>query len=221
MACGRYRDALSEHAAGARAPAALAAHLAECGECRAELVSLRRALAALDADLAELVTAEPAPGFGARVRAAVSAEAVERPRARLWPALAAAATLLVAVALVVRRAPEPTVQPAAGRDPRAARTEPTPAPVPAAPAAAPAPRRTASAAVARKPAPAPGGPAVLLPPGQVEALVRLASFVQREGLAPMGLRSAGQAPADLPLPPDIEIQPLEIVPLDPAEATGT
>jgi hypothetical protein len=225
MACRRYRDALVELAAGAPAAAGLEEHLAGCDECRAELASLRRALGAVDAGLAELATAEPAPGFDARLRAAVSAAeaAADRTGLRLWPALVAAAAVLVAVALVVGRAPQPAVRPAPGRDPRAARVEPTPtlplpeppAPAPASGRAAPAPSRAAVAASGSR------EPEVLVPPGQVEALVRLASFVQRERLAPPGLLSTGQPPADLAVPPPIDIRPLEIVPLDPAEASGT
>ena len=64
-------------------------------------------------------------------------------------------------------------------------------------------------------------PEVLVPPGQEEALLRFVAFVHRERVSPAALLAAGQPSADLRQTTDIEIKPLEIVPLDPAESSGT
>jgi len=67
---------------------------------------------------------------------------------------------------------------------------------------------------------------VLVPPGEAEALVRLVARLQRERVAPPVMGVAGQPSPDLSVPdsievPSVDIQPLEIVPLDPAESSGT
>jgi hypothetical protein len=62
---------------------------------------------------------------------------------------------------------------------------------------------------------------VLVPPGGQEALVRFVALIHRERLAPAAFSSAGEPSEDLPEPAPVDIQPLEIVPLDPAESTGT
>jgi hypothetical protein len=64
-------------------------------------------------------------------------------------------------------------------------------------------------------------PEVLVPPGETEALLRFVALVHRERLAPAALAAAGQPSADLAELASIDIQPLEIVPLDPAETSGT
>ncbi len=113
MACERFRDALTDVAAGAPAPADVEAHLASCEACRAELAALRRALAVADAEMAGLLAAEPSPELAVRIRQAV-AEAEPSPAWRfgwVWPATAAAATLLVALAVWVGRGPSPSPEP--------------------------------------------------------------------------------------------------------------
>jgi anti-sigma factor RsiW len=110
-------------AAGLPAPAGLEAHLASCETCREELHVLRQALAMADAEMAGLLIAEPTPELAVRIRQAVAetrersphlparirqvvAESALRPAWRLgwlWPATAAAATLLVALAVALGR----------------------------------------------------------------------------------------------------------------------
>ena len=82
MACERYRDALTDVAAGEPATAAVEAHLASCEACRAELHALRRTLAVADAEMAGLASAEPSPGLAARIRQA-AARALARVALRL------------------------------------------------------------------------------------------------------------------------------------------
>ena len=64
-------------------------------------------------------------------------------------------------------------------------------------------------------------PEVLVPPGGAEALVRFVALVHSERLSPVALAAAGQPSADLAEPAPLEIKPIEIVPLDPAETSGT
>ena len=64
-------------------------------------------------------------------------------------------------------------------------------------------------------------PEVLVPPGETEALLRFVALVHRDRLAPTSFAAAGQPSADLAELALIDIKPLEIVPLDPAETSGT
>ena len=130
MACERYGEALANMAAGLPAPAGLEAHLGSCEACREELQVLRRALAVADTQMAGLLAAEPSPELVVRIRQAVAETRSVSPHlpagirqgvaepglARawrfgwLWPATAAAATLLVALAVfLVRGAPTATM----------------------------------------------------------------------------------------------------------------
>lgn len=239
MACERFRDALTDVAAGAPASAGVEAHLASCEACRAELDALRQALAVADGQMAGLVAAEPSPELLARIRQAV-AEPDPSPAWRLgwlWPATAAAATLLVALAVWVGRGPSPVIPRdarlpgpegsaiPAGGPARAAvgveGDEPL-APSRAAPAAPRGVRRAGgSLGTRRVGVPRDDRPEVLVPPGGAEALVRFVALVHSERLSPVALAAAGQPSPDLAEPVPLEIKPIEIVPLDPAETSGT
>ena len=98
-------EALADVAAGLPAPAGLEAHLGSCEACREELHVLRQALAVADAEMAGLRPPS-------RRRSWPFASARRWPRTEpspawrfgwLWPAMAAAATLLVALAVVMGR----------------------------------------------------------------------------------------------------------------------
>jgi hypothetical protein len=252
MACERFRDALTDVAAGVPAPAPLEAHLASCEGCQAELHRLRQALAVADAELARLVAAEPSPELLARIRQAV-AEPDLSPAWRLgwlWPATAAAATLLVALTVWVGRGPSPSPEARVAVDatrrviPRDLRlpgpegsaipaggpasaavgvdgVEPL-APRSAGPVTPPEVRR-AGRSLGTRPVGVPRdgiAPEVLVPPGEAEALLRFAAHVRTRVVALDSLLVADLS-APLPELKGVEIQPLEIVPLDPAEASGT
>jgi hypothetical protein len=251
MACERYEDALKQMAAGA-APSAeaprlgaprveleLESHLAGCSRCREELNALRRTLALVDSELHQLVAAEPSPELAARIRRAAAEDVAEPERrtAWLWPALAVAAALLLAVAFLARRGPSPTpIATAQSRVPRATATPEPPrhapherasAPVPPPPVASSraVPRAHALSGDSRRTNP-PAEPEVLVPPGEQAALLRLAALVTRQGGVPPVMASVNQDSPDLAVPraidaESIEIKPLEIVPLDPAETNGT
>ena len=190
----------------------------------------------------------------------------------LWPATAAAATLLVAVAAFSVRgtpsAPEPRVAVDASRPqsvdasrPQSAGTTraavavgepvaPADRPVPGADPQLPVPQGSrsssrgapfesgdegsagvvASPAAGSNRAPAhsrtagrrviPAEPEVLVPPGEAGALLRFAAQLQRRAVAPDSLLVADLT-APLADPRAVDIAPLEIIPLDPTETSGT
>ena len=236
MHCERYRDALTDVAAGAPAPAGLEAHLDSCETCREELAARRRALAIAGAEMARFGAAEPSPGLTARIREAV-AEADAAPPWHLgwvWPAMVASVILLAALAAWTIRAPSPARVVMDGR-PAAAPTESRPAgeprrtseapertaPSPRAHAFVPAHGGSATASVRHRPPPPPAAAEVLVPPGEAEALARFAAIVRRDRHAPGALAASGWPSPALAEPAELVIKPLEIVPLDPAETPGT
>jgi hypothetical protein len=248
MSCDRYRDALRDLAAGGSAHVGLEAHLASCDGCSEELAGFRRALGAVEAETARLVRAEPSAGLAARIRSAVEAQQ-SAPAWRfgwMWPAVAASVVLLVALAVWATRAPGPP-RVAVGNEPAATPAESRPA-RPASPTAeGPGPSRTsepphdlatsprhrptgapreASEAGRVRHASGPAGsvpapPEVLVPRGEAEALVRFAAIVHRDRQAPAAFAAVGEPSPDLAEPAALKIAPLEIVPLDPAESSGT
>jgi hypothetical protein len=63
-------------------------------------------------------------------------------------------------------------------------------------------------------------PEVRIPPGEKEALFRFAASLQSRTVPPDSLLVSDLS-APLPELKDIEIEPIEIVPLDPAATSGT
>jgi hypothetical protein len=237
MSCKRYRDALTDVAAGGPAPAGLEAHLASCEGCREELATLRRALTIADSEMARLAADEPSPALAARIRQSVGEP--DAPRAWhlrwMWPAVAASVTLVVALAAWMIRAPARVAvdsrPPAAAHEGRPAeqggRTSDAPGrntPSPGARAFVPAREGSATAGARHRRQPAravPAPPEVLVPPGEAEALVRFAAVANRDRHAPAAFLAAGRPSPELEEPAALVIEPLEIVPLDPAETPGT
>ncbi len=100
MSCPEYLDTLTEAALGGEAGLRLRAHLAACSQCRSELDRLRALTGAIDRSVAAMVTADPSPGFAARIRARVAEESASR--SAWWRGWApAVAGGMAALALVV------------------------------------------------------------------------------------------------------------------------
>lgn len=216
MACERFRDALTDVAAGAGPAPGVEAHLAGCEACRLELVALRGALALVDAELAERLAAEPSPELAARIRSALAESAQARPGLGIGWRLAiagAGAALIAAAAYVAQRGspPAPAVTAATTRsEPAAGVSRP-----PAAFAPDAVSREPASRAPARR-----VEPEVLVPAGEAEALLRFAASLRLRSVPPDSLLVADLS-SPLTEPKDVVIHPLQIAPLDPAEASGT
>lgn len=225
MVCRRYNDALNEMAAGGPAPQGFAAHLEACASCHADLARLRRMLGIADEELQELSTIEPSAGFVPRLRAVVidSGAATGWRIGWLWPSLAGAAAVVLAIILLVADQPRPAaVVVAESTLPAPAATTPAPAPVHEATVGSPAQADDqATPPPARSRRSVPAGPQVLIPPGESEALMELIVLVNRVHLTPTALSAAGEPSAQLAMLPPIDIKPIEIVPLDTALTSGT
>ena len=235
MSCERFRDALTDAAAGEPVSPALDAHLAGCAGCRSELAQMRQLMAAADESLSTLAEAEPSASLRVRIReAAMRADPGSTPPlpwrwSWAWPATAAAVLALAAagawratvahvpVAPAVAEGARPSAVAPAGREPGIA-PAPTGTDVARRPPAGPVRAPAASPRVTRV---AMREPEVLVPSGQQEALLQFVALVHRERLQAPSLATAGQPSADLREPAPIDIRPLEIVPLDPAESSGT
>ncbi len=224
MSCERYHEALRDVAAAAPASADVEAHLAACAACRAELATLRQALAVADGELARLLLVAPSPELVARIRSAAAASAEAQPGWRLgWGFVltAAAAAVILATVFLAQRGPRPDA-PATVADRAPAHEVPraTPAPEPVALEARSSQpdesRPRASAASRKEPA---REPEVLVQGEEAEALVRLAASLRRRSVTPESLLVADLS-APLAEPTVGEIRPIEIVPLDPAENGG-
>jgi hypothetical protein len=242
MACERYREELADVAAGAPPRPDLEAHLSSCGACRAELDGLRRALTLADAALGGLASAEPSPALRARILRAVADDEGAARSSAVWRfgwAAALTAGVLVAAFLAATwrsgsrapgtlsreatmeetpRGPEPGGAPERPSGPAVASRETPPAAVPGRRAEAPSGAVRLSPRSAVRVAPE---PEVLVPPGGAEALFRFAAHLQRRRVPPDSLLVADLS-GPLPELRPVEVKPpLEIVPLDPAEGSGT
>jgi hypothetical protein len=232
MSCERYREALTELAAGGPATAGLRAHIDGCAGCQRELAALGEALGLADASLAELASAEPSPEFGARLRQRATGEPLSEgvgPWSWAWLATAAVVCVAVAVAVMwrgtggersatVAQAPAPVsaTAPLASLPPTSAEASAPPAGPSSAPASAPTVDRFAARRVADRRA----EPEVLVSEGGQRALLQYVALVHQQKADPSALLAVGQPSPDLP-EREIQLKPVEIAPLDPAEAQGT
>ena len=248
MSCQRYGGALTDVAAGGPVPAEVEAHLDSCEACRKELAALRQALAIAEAEVARVVGAKPSPGLTARIRTALAEPPAARTWhvGWIWPAMAASVALLVAFAAWTARAPVPArvaLGAVAGHSRSSPEATPGPrdegsavppagsasvlgsgtlAPRSSGPTVRPeAQRASGSLGTRRVGSPRDDRPEVLVPRGEAEALVRFAAIVHRDRQAPAAFLAAGRPSPDLAEPAELVIKPLEIVPLDPVESSGT
>ncbi len=217
MDCKRYEAALREHSLGEPLSPALEAHLAACEACREPLGARQRLQTTIDTTLDHLRQIEPSPAFLARARKTALGSSPPHRLGRLerwaWSPILAVVVLALALGVIVardRRLPEPT--------------RPT---QPSSPSASARPTLSEPAApVSRAPTPLPSGPrparppedrlAVLVPPGQEEAIVRLAGLVVTGVVAPPdSLVNPPDATQPLAPPDEVTVPPLAIEPLSP------
>jgi hypothetical protein len=217
MACKKYERSVTDAALGQLLLPShrfeLIAHLGGCESCRE--AHQRAEAAALLADQAvnTLVSGEPSSQFAARLRARIANESEAAPPA--WAArvpIAASALILIAI---VGIAAVKWIQRDAARAPLAVvasiPSEPAIAPTSAVHAAA-ADRKTPSMRVDPHAALRQRTPDVLVAPGQMDALLRLAEITQH--------RQAGAAIEDArrdEFVQSLEVTPLEIKPLEVAK----
>lgn len=220
MDCKRYEAALRAHALGEPPSPALEAHLASCAACRETLAVGRGLQTAIDNTLDRLRQIEPSRAFLARARTAAGDASLASPRLGwldrvAWSPVLAVVVLALGLGVIVARGP---------RSPEPPR--PTLPSSPPASARPPLPELAAS--ISRPPAvsPLPDAPhrarapedrlLVLVPPGQEEAIVRLARLVAAGAVAPpASLVDPPDPSRPLTPPAELSFPPLAIEPLDP------
>lgn len=246
LTCEKYGEWIKEAALGEVSPRRereLLAHVGECDACRDAYQQAREVAALVDRGIEAVVAGEPSPQFAARLRVRI---AEEQPALRFgWlTSKPVAAGLVAAVALAVLWVfvvpSRPTLPPKPVRPGSAialARSPDAHAPTVHASNTAdgnhiystPARRHSRTQFVAQQQrgirrAPSSADPEVLVPPGQLEAVMQLASDIRsgridgKEFLAEQAqVQRDMQKPIDIPR---IDIRPIEIAPLPtkPAEA---
>jgi hypothetical protein len=240
MGCRRYRNSLSEAAAGTLAPEhrrELDEHLAQCAQCAARLDRLRRASDLIHHALAESAAADPSPEWLRGVERRLQAEA-KSPRRRgpygvLIAVAAAIALVLTAWALhgrFITRSPSATSPPpvtatahrqapaATAKSEVAARAKKPSVPRPARSAASTRP--LAHLAHRRPPRLNRQHFALVKVQPEREAVIRLYDLLQSGKIDPQSLLKPEQS-VDKPIViPPLHIQPLEIPPIDMKSDSG-
>jgi hypothetical protein len=232
MDCGRHETPLREHAHGAPLSPALEAHLAICAVCQEVVAAEQRLLAEIDRALDGVGQVEPSPAFLARARAVALDQS--RPLLpsgrwavlRRWPvwALPALAGALLLAALVTRMRPaiEPTrgvpyassTPPASARHAPAATASSSATPVSSEPLRRTAAHETAAAPGRALARPLFSEPAAIVPPGQADALVRLATLIASGSVTPPALLLEPPDPAqEIRQPAELNFRPLTIAPI--------
>jgi hypothetical protein len=236
MGCRRYRNALSEAAAGTLPPEPrrkLDEHLQRCAACARRLDRLQRARAKIHSALSDSAAAEPSQEWLRRIELQLQTEAAS-PRFRISygiPAAAVTALVLavVAWALLGRRAVppprapvtaavQPAAQPAPARPEIAARTGKPAASSPARPAATSHAREK----MARRRTPRPNRRIFQLVKVQPEreAVIRLYDLLQSGKIDPQSLVEPAQS-LDKPIViAPLSIKPLKVPPIDMKSDSG-
>jgi Putative zinc-finger len=229
--CKKYGDWMTDAALGGLAPRherELLAHAAACDTCREAYRHAREVAAFVDRGVESLVSGEPSPHFPARLRRRIADEPMPAPFTWLsWrPVAAIAVAMAIFTVLATREWPgaRPHTTPINFPSPaipntRLTTNQPPPHRPPAARAGWHAghaePRVLASVSTRRGFSPYLGPspqPEVLVPPGQLVAVMELAKAIESRHIDGKELLAAEQR-ADAPL----EIKPLEIAPLGPTE----
>ena len=109
--CAKWKDQLLEAALSEKASQELEAHLSRCGDCAAELTSLRDRRERLDALLPSLAGAEPSADLTNRILSATRFAAAREHASvlQLWVIAGAAAVIIFAVMIgwILRRQTNP------------------------------------------------------------------------------------------------------------------
>ena len=237
--CKKYVGRIDDAALGALDPSherELLSHAGECDACREAYQRARELAALVDRGVESLVAGEPSPHFTSRLRARI---ADERPDARFtWPTwkplTAGLATAATVAALWVFLAPSHKKLPSKSTLPalNIASAVPVEVPTPTKPTTkAPESDRlytterlrhsgTQFAAQQRhsiRRRHSPGEPEVLVPPGQLAAVMQLVSDIRagridaKKLVAEQAeLRDEMQKPIDIP---PIEVKPIEVPPV--------
>jgi hypothetical protein len=220
--CEQYGGWMTHAALGALNPMRereLLAHVGECEVCREAYRHACELAALVDRGVESVVAGEPSPHFAARLRVRIAEEPA---RTRFnwfgWkPAAAALAVVLLVAALVFfRGTPRTNPQPAAARvaseaNSNAARSSSQPKPhnEVASEQPAVAAGHAQRPLVARRQSTREREPEVIVPPGQLEAVMQLAADI-RSGRIDGKQLVAANAQANRP----VDIAPIEIAPLD-------
>jgi hypothetical protein len=212
MLCERYREWMIPAALGGLPPERgreLQAHVAVCVPCRAEFERVKALTGAIDRGITASVSAQPSPDLAARVRARIAGSPAPSswPFARWMPLAAGALAAAAVLALWLR--PRVTPAPPQKAPPVAATRSASPA------EALPphAERATLPKMAYRNSLPAResiAGLQVLVPPGEWNAVVRLAAAVNQGRVdGRLFVAAAEKSRAELGVK-ELQIAPLEI-----------
>ena len=211
--CEKYSDWITDAATGGLAPSRepeLLAHAAECDACRKAYDHAREIAASVDRGVESLVSGEPSAHFTTRLRARIAEERIPvRPNWAAWAPIAAGvfalAALLLILVLRTQRTNTPSIANNGRSDPLS--SQPSNPPSPSTTQNPPAPQAARHRTLAQQPK-SPSQPEVLVPPGQLTAIMEFAAAV-RSGRIDGDQLLAAQEQTSAPL----EIKPLEIIPL--------
>ncbi len=205
MACEGLQERLIEEAVAPGTDTALAEHLASCAGCRAELAVQRELQARIAGGLSAMVSGEPSPALIARVRMQIAAEPAAHRFGWMWLSAGVATAALAGFAIwfgarYFMQHAEP-VREVQKNVPQAAPQQIAQAPaiVPARPVRNPSVIHSVSTQ-----GNAGQHVAVVIPPGQREAVLRLVAALRSGRVDVAGLVNQ---------PPPQEIAPLEIKPI--------
>lgn len=217
MVCEKYAKLITDDALGGLSPeraADLQEHLAQCFSCRYEFDHAKGIAARLDSGVEMLVAGEPSPQFAARLRARIASESSPaRIDWRAWIPVAGGAIALAALLLGVM-----------SRTPRPGNRTPSPlAQAASGPAAIVTAKNEKMATEGGSPRHRsmgrhvqPQHPEVLVPPGQLIAVMQLANALNT-GQVEIDPTSGAQQQSEEPLEIEaIQISPLTIPELDDA-----
>jgi hypothetical protein len=215
--CEKYSDWITDAATGALAPSRepeLLAHAAECDACREAYDHAREIAAFVDRSVESLVSGEPSAHFNTRLRARIAAEHIApRPNWAAWAPIAAGIFALAALLLILVFRTQRTNTPSIANNSRPASVSSQPSNPPSPSTTQNPPAQVARRRTTPKHPKSPPEPEVLVPPGQLAAIMQFAAAI-RSGRIDGDKLLAAEEQTNAPL----EIKPLEIVPLVPPKA---